>query len=179
MTFPARLRPLGLALLLGLTVGACSGSEDDPDDTPTVAAPTAPPAATPTQPPAVIGGTLASDGICRVAIPDDWSDDGTARGRTATNARWTLFGNILGSDTEWQTAVDLLRQQQGGRPGAVVDERPDRVVVTQAGNRSIVVRRRFPDRYCELSVVATADVPPETLALWMQVAAGLTPADPT
>ena len=177
MKLPAWARLVGVILLLGLTVGACSGSDDDSGDTPTSVPTAVLTAVTPTQAPAEIGGTLASDGICQIAIPDDWSDDGTARGRTSANARWTLFGNLLGSDTEWATAVNLLKNQQGSRPGAVVDEQPDRVVITQAENRSIVVRQRFPDRYCELSVTSTSDVTPETLALWTQVAAGMTPVD--
>ena len=178
MTPPAAARLVGLILILGLTIGACSGGdEDEPTATPPPV-PTAQIDAEPTQAPAAVGGSLASDGICQVAIPDDWSDEGTARGRTSTNARWTLFGNLLDSDTEWATAVTLLRNQQGSRPGAVVDETADRIVVTQAGNRSMVVRQRFPDRYCELSLTSAADVSPETLGLWTQVASGMQPAQP-
>ena len=179
MRRPAWVRLLALVILLGPTVGACSGSdEEEPTDTPAPLQ-TVQSSPSPTQAPPVVGGSLVTDGICQVAIPDDWTDEGTARGRTSTNARWTLFGNLLGSDTEWTTAVTLLKNQQGGRPGAVVDESPARVVVTQAGNRAMVVRQRFPDRYCEMSLSAAADVPPETLALWTQVAAGLQPAAST
>ena len=179
MRTAARARIHPLLVLFALSLGACSGSDDDAADTPTTLPTVVLTAVTPTSVPAqdVLGGTLASDGICQVSIPDDWSDDGTARGRTAQNARWILFGNLLGSDTEWATAVNLLKNQQGVRPGAVVDERPDRIVITQAENRSLVVRQRFPDRYCELSVASTSDVTTETLALWQQIAATMTPAD--
>lgn len=175
---PATARLVGLILLLGLTIGACSGSDEDEPAATVTSVPTAQVETDPTEAPAVVGGSIASDGICQVAIPDDWSDEGTARGRTSTNARWTLFGNLLGTDTEWATAVTLLKNQQGSRPGAVVDETADRVVVTQAGNRSMVVRQRFSDRYCELSLAAATDASPETLALWTQVAAGMQPAQP-
>lgn len=163
-------------MLATLTLGACSGSDDEPAEPPTTVPTVVLTAVTSTTVPAAIGGTIASDGICEVAIPDDWSDDGTARGRTSLGARWTLFGNLVGSDTEWATAVNLLKNQQGVRPGAVVDETPDRIAITQAENRALVVRQRFPDRYCELSVASTADVTPETLALWTQIAATMTPA---
>lgn len=174
MSVPGPRRLLTSVVLIGLTLGACSGSEVEPAETPTAPATVVSAPATPTA--AAIGSTLASDGICQVGIPDDWSDDGTARGTTSTGARWTLFGNMLGSDTEWETAVNLLKNQQGSRPGAVVDEQPDQVTVTQAENRAIVVRRRFADRYCDLSVAATGAVPVETVMLWTQVAAGMAPA---
>ena len=164
-------------MLATLTLGACSGSDDEPAETPTTAPTVVLTAVAPIPAPDVLGGTLASDGICQVSIPDDWSDDGTARGRTSLGARWTLFGNLLGSDTEWATAVNLLKNQQGVRPGAVVDETPDRIVITQAENRALVVRQRFPGRYCELSLASTSDVTLETLALWTQIAATMTPAD--
>lgn len=177
MRAPSRL--LALALLVGLALGACSGS-DDGDASTATAQPlaTVPPSAAATIAPttAAVSGTLASDGICQVTIPDDWSDDGTARGRTSTNARWTLFGNRLADDLEWQSAVTLLKDQQGSRPGATVDEQPDRVTVTQAEGRAIVVRRRFADRYCELSVTATGAVTPEATAVWATVTASLAPA---
>ena len=172
MRSPSRL--LALALLVGLALGACSGSDDG--DAPTAAAQppaTAAPTGVPTT--AAVGGTLASDGICQVTIPDDWSDDGTARGRTSTNARWTLFGNRLADEAEWQAAVTLLKDQQGSRPGATVDERSDRVTVTQAEGRAIVVRQRFDDRYCELGVTAAGAVTPEVAAVWTSVAGTLAP----
>ncbi len=183
MTAPRRL--LALALVIAVTLGACSGSEDDPAPTPTTVATSAATlaptvvltAATPTPPSGEISGALVSDGICQVTIPDDWTDEGTARGRISANARWVLFGNRIASDAAWTTAVDLLKTQQGARPGAVVDEQPDRVTVTQSNNRAIVVRQRFPDRYCELSITATTDPTPEALTLWTQVAAGLEPFD--
>ncbi len=173
----ARAKLLPLLVLVSLALGACSGSDDESAEPPTTAPTVVLTAVTPTAAPDVVGGTLASDGICEVAIPDDWSDDGAARGRTSLNARWTLFGNLLGSDTEWATAVNLLKNQQGVRPGAVVDETPDRIVITQAENRAVVVRQRFPDRYCELSLSSTTDVTPETLTLWNQIAATMTPAE--
>lgn len=175
----ARAKLLPLLVLASLALGACSGSDDEPAATPPLVPTVVLTAVTSTPAPDVIGGTIASDGICQVAIPDDWSDDGTARGLTSLNARWTLFGNLLGSDTEWATAVNLLKNQQGVRPGAVVDERSDRIVITQAENRALVVRQRFPDRYCELSVTSTSDVTPDTLALWTQVASTMTPAQPS
>ena len=179
MTTAARARLLPLLVVAALALGACSGSDEEPAATPPPVPTVVLTAVTPTTAPAVVGATLASDGICQVAIPDDWSDDGTARGRTSLNARWTLFGNLLGSDTEWATAVNLLKNQQGVRPGAVVDEQPDRIVIIQVENRALVVRQRFPDRYCELSVSSTTDVTPETLALWTQIAATMTPAQPS
>lgn len=172
MRAPSRL--LALALLVGLMLGACSGSDDGDDPTAT-AQPPATAALTSSPTSAAVGGTLASDGICQVTIPDDWSDDGTARGRTSTNARWTLFGNRLADEAEWQSAVTLLKDQQGSRPGATVDEQPARVTVTQPDGRAIVVRQRFADRYCELSVTATGVVPAEVGAVWATVAGSLAP----
>jgi hypothetical protein len=170
-----RLRAALLLCLLVPLLAACGGDSDDtPTSTP--AAPTA--TVTPALPSEVAGvtGSIASDGVCQVTVPDEWTDEGAAAGRTLAGARWTLFGGRLRTAEDWTAAAGLLKGQQGNRPGATVEESDDRIVVTLADNRGLVVRQRFPDRYCELSVTSTTSVSPEEVALWSGVAETLEPA---
>lgn len=165
-------RRICLSLVFILLVAACGGGDAA---TPTTEpAPTATAAST-----GAVGqgtGSTVSDGVCQVTIPDDWTDDGTARGRTLSGARWTLFGGRIRTDAAWTSAGDLLEQQQGNREGVAVERTEEQVILTQAENRGIVIRQRFDDRYCELSVTATASASDAEVQLWQSVARTLAPA---
>ena len=155
---------VGTILLLTLTLAACGGG-DDPDPTPI-------PTATQS-----LAGSIATDGICQVTIPDDWADDGTGRGQTLIGDRWTVFGGTIASDDAWNRAVELVKTQVG-TDGADVQQTDTSVTITQAAGRGYVHRERFDDQYCEFSVTTTADRSAEEVATWQQVSATLQPKQP-
>jgi hypothetical protein len=110
-----------------------------------------------------------------VTIPDDWVDVGTGRGTTPQGDRWSLFGGSIASDAAWTSAKELLRSQMASAPDAEITDEGDRVVVTTPDGSRFVVRQRFGNRYCELSLAASRDVSEEEQAAWRSVAASLAP----
>lgn len=167
----ALARVLCLCLLM-LAVSACGG-DDDPE-------PTASTAPLPTQDSVepievVVTGSTSSDGVCQVTIPDDWVDVGTGRGTTPQGDRWSLFGGSIASDAAWTSAKDLLRSQMSNAPDAEISDEGDRVTVRAPDGRRYVVRQRFDNRYCELSVTAAQETSDEVQAVWQGVAGTLAP----
>jgi hypothetical protein len=167
-------RSLLLLFLIALTVAACGG-DDDPEPTATIAPPPTNEAPEPTQ--VLSSGSTASDGVCQVTIPDDWVDVGTGRGTTPQGDRWSLFGGSIASDAAWTSAKELLRSQMSSAPDAEIADEGDRVVVTTPDGRRYLVRQRFENRYCELSVTANREVTAEQQAVWQGVAATIAPVD--
>ncbi|MDQ2683100.1 MAG: hypothetical protein M3Y37_06195, partial [Chloroflexota bacterium] len=166
-----RLRHLSLVLLVFLVLGACGGGDDE-------AEPTAAPTTTPTveaapEGEAFTGGSIATDGICQINIPDDWVDDGTGRGETATGDRWTLFGGTAATDAAWTSARDLLKGQFASREGATVEETDSSVTITLPNGRGLYVRERFENRYCEFGVTSSGEESGEVVMLWRSVANSL------
>jgi hypothetical protein len=157
----------GTILLLAVTLTAC-GSDDKPDPTATPQ-----PGAT-TQ---ALDGSIATDGICQVTIPDDWVDDGTGRGQTLQGDRWMVFGGTIASDDAWSRAVDLVKTQYA-KDSADVQETDTSVTITQASGRGYVYRERFTNRYCQFAVTTTADRSVEIVATWQQAATTLQPNQP-
>jgi hypothetical protein len=164
-----------LICLVALTVAACGG-DDDPEPTATSGPAPTPEANDPTT--IASTGSTASDGVCQVTIPDDWVDVGTGRGTTPQRDRWSLFGGSIASDAAWTSAKELLRSQMSSAPDAEIVEEGDRVVVTTPDGRRYLVRQRFENRYCELSLTATRDVSEAEQAVWQAVAASLAPVAP-
>jgi len=167
----ALARLLSLCLLM-LTVSACGG-DDDPEPTATTAPPPTQDSLEPTL--AVVTGSTASDGVCQVKIPDDWVDVGTGRGTTPQGDRWSLFGGTIASDAAWTSAKDLLRTQMSSAPDAEISDEGDRVTVRTPDGRRFVVRQRFDNRYCELSVTAGQETSEEVQSVWQGVAGTLAP----
>ena len=131
-----RGRPIsGLAALLlaVLVLAACGG---DGKKAPTA---TAEPAGTAvvdtpaTESPPDGAGSSATDGVCRVTIPDSWVDDGTGQGATTQGDKWRVFGNRIVDDAAWASARDLLKAQMSGKDGAKITE-DDRTIVVELPN---------------------------------------------
>ena len=158
--------------LLASTLAACGG-DDDPEPTATIAPTVAVATAQPTS--AVVTGSTASDGVCRVTVPDDWIDIGTGRGTTTQGDRWSLFGGSIAGDAAWTSAKELLRTQMNNLTGAEIMDEGDRIVVTTPDGRRFIVRQRFESRYCELSLSSSREVAVEEQAVWLEVAATLAP----
>lgn len=168
---PVTVGRWSILLVLVLLVAACGGGDDDPD-------PTAMPTGTamvdaPADGAAFTGGSIVTDGICQINIPDDWVDDGTGRGETATGDRWTLFGGTAATDIAWTSAKDLLKGQFASREGATVEETDTNVTITLADGRGLYVRERFESRYCEFGITSSGDESEEIIALWRSVANSL------
>lgn len=167
-----RWRNLIALCLLALTVAACGG-DDDPEPSAIPAPTTTVANVGPTA--GAITGSTASDGICQVTIPDNWIDVGTGRGATAQDDRWSLFGGTIVSDAAWTSAKELLRTQMSALPDAEITDDGDRIVVTTPDGRRYLVRQRFENRYCELSLASSREVSAEDQAAWQVVAATLAP----
>ena len=159
-----------IALLL--LVASCGGGSHK-------ATPTAGPALTPTLPPGPtasgsVNGSLASDGICQITIPDTWIDDGTGRGITATADHWSVFGGTIAGDAGWSSAKDLMKTQLG-KDGAAIDDSDDIITIVQPNGRGYAQRVRFDNIYCEFSVVASADRAEDVVAGWRATAETMAP----
>src|SRR5688500_8535586 len=166
------IRTLFVLCLVAPSVAACGGDED-PDPTSTTNPVPTEEATDPTTVAAT--GSTASDGVCQVTIPDDWVDVGTGRGTTPQGDRWSIFGGSIASDAAWTSAKELLRSQMSSAPDAEIADEGDRVVVTTPDGRRYLVRQRFENRYCEVSLTASRDVSEEEQAIWQSVAASLAP----
>ena len=162
-------------LVLVFALSACGGDgASDPTAT-TEAESTAVLDSPATQAPLDIVGSTATDGICQVTIPDTWVDDGTGRGVTAQGASWSVFGNVIANDEAWASARDLLKSQMSELEGAEITETDTVITVVLPDGRGYVVRERFENRYCEFSVMATANQPEEITNVWLGVASTLGP----
>jgi hypothetical protein len=194
------------ALILLLSVlAACTGDDDESgDQTPTLTtAPTTAPTATaasitlPTKAPAAPAASPAaaasptkrptfavgadmqviSDGVCTAAVPEDWFDDGTGRGTTSTNARYVLFGGRVSTDDAWVAGVQLLEDQAKKTADAVVTKTDDSIRIDLPGNRGFEYRARFGNRYCDISVTASSEIPESERAAWDTLVASLSPVE--
>jgi hypothetical protein len=126
-----------------------------------------------TEGPLDVVGSTATDGVCKVTIPDTWVDDGTGQGATAQGDQWRVFGNRIADDAAWSAARDLLKAQMSNRAGAKITEDDRTITVELPNGRGYVHRERFNDRYCEFSVMANRDEPEQVTATWLGVAATL------
>jgi hypothetical protein len=126
-----------------------------------------------TEGPLDIEGSTATDGVCKVTIPDTWVDDGTGQGVTSQGDKWRVFGNRIADDAAWNAARDLLKTQMSSQAGAKITEDDRTITVELANGRGYVHRERFNDRYCEFSVMANRDEPEQVTASWLGVAATL------
>lgn len=167
----------GLTLILLL--GACGGGDGQE---PTATARVEP--TTSSDAPATLTvvpgqGSIATDGMCQVIIPDNWVDDGTGRGATAQGDRWSVFGNHIADDQGWTSAQDLLKSQLGDEVDAKISESDTAITVELPDGRGFVLRQRFEDRYCDFTVMAEQNRPEEVTAIWQGVAATLTPRQST
>jgi hypothetical protein len=163
-------RFLLLACLL-LVLAACGGGKKaDPTTVPTAQPNTA------TARTAIdeANGSTATDGICQVVIPDDWTDDGSGRGLTTTNDHWMIFGGSVATDSSWTSAKDLVKTEVGGAD-ATVSETDTSITVLQPNGQGFLTRVRFENRYCEFSVISAGDRTDDVVAVWQSVASSMHP----
>jgi hypothetical protein len=174
----ARLRPAGVAaVIFAIALAGCGGYNGN-EPTATVAPDTTAVIDTPaTQSLTTGAGSLATDGICQITIPDSWVDDGTGRGQTEHGDRWALFGGSLSSDEDWTAARDLLKAQVANQEGVEISESDDEVAVTRPNGHGVVVRKRFDRTYCELAISSTQDRDEEITTIWQNVAETLGPVE--
>jgi hypothetical protein len=174
----ARLRPAGVAVfVLAIALVGCGGDDGD-EPTATVAPDTTAVIDTPaTQLSSTGAGSVATDGICQINIPDTWVDDGTGRGQTEQGDRWALFGGSLSSDEDWTAARDLLKAQVANQEGVEISESDDEIVVTRPNGHGVVVRKRFDQIYCELAITSRQDRDEQITAAWQDVAETLGPVE--
>jgi hypothetical protein len=173
MTRARTVSGLAALLLAVLVLAACGGdSKESPTAT---AAPegTAAIGTAVTEGPLDITGSTATDGVCKVTIPDTWVDDGTGQGATSQGDKWRVFGNRIADDAAWNAARDLLKAQMSSQAGATIAEDDRTITVELPNGRGYVHRERFNDRYCEFSVMANRDEPEQVTATWRGVAATL------
>jgi hypothetical protein len=168
----SRIRALLLFGMVALAVAGCGGDDESDPTATTAPAPTEEASDSNT---VVASGSTASDGVCQVIVPDDWVDVGTGRGTTPRGDRWSIFGGSIASDAAWTSAKELLRSQMSSAPDAEIADEGDRVVVTTPDGRRYLVRQRFGNRYCELSLTASRDVSEDEQAVWQSVATSLAP----
>jgi hypothetical protein len=172
---PLRSRPAFLAaLVLAIVLAGCGG---DDDDDPTATTQTGATATIDTPASTVSAGSIASDGICQIQIPDTWVDDGTGRGLTEQGDRWSLFGGSISSDEDWTAARDLLKAQVAHQEGVEITEGEDEIIVTRPNGQGIVVRRRFDETYCELAITSRQDRSPDVTASWQTVLDSMAPIE--
>ena len=171
-----RSRPAFLAaLVLAIALAGCGG---DDDDDPTATAQTGATATIDTPASTIpAGGSIASDGICQIQIPDTWVDDGTGRGLTEQGDRWSLFGGSISSDEVWTAARDLLKAQVANQEGVEISEGEDEIVVTRPNGQGIVVRKRFDEIYCEIAITSRQDRSPDVTASWQTVSNSMAPIE--
>jgi hypothetical protein len=173
MTRARTVSGLAALLLVVLVLAACGG---DGKESPTATAErdgTAVIGTAVTEGPLDISGSTATDGVCKVTIPDTWADDGTGQGATSQGDKWRVFGNRIADDAAWNAARDLLKAQMSSQPGAKITEDDRTITVELPNGRGYVHRERFNDRYCEISVMANRDEPEQVMATWLAVAATL------
>src|SRR4051794_7167265 len=115
----------GTALVSMLVLAGCGGNDDN--------APTPTPVPTPI-PTQATTGSVASDGICQVTIPDDWVNDGTGRGQTSLGDSWVVFGGAIASDDAWSRAIALVKSQVENQD-ATIDETDTSITVLQPAGR--------------------------------------------
>jgi hypothetical protein len=183
-----RLWGVLITLCLVLTVAGCTTEDDEADE------PTQGPAATETTSPipptatvaatstigslSQVNGQAISDGVCLAIIPEGWVDDGTGRGTTSGNGRFSLFGGNVANDAAWQSAVNAVATPRAGRSIASDERTADTIHVVYADGRGFEYRKRFGSRYCDLTVTANAPFTPEQQAIWPAIIDTLEPVTP-
>ncbi|HRA47513.1 MAG TPA: hypothetical protein PK819_05525 [Thermomicrobiales bacterium] len=155
----------GIALIGILLLAGCGGNSKP-------ATPTNSPAAQEKATLEPVAGNVATDGQCQITIPDTWVDYGTGRGQTQLGDRWTVFGGAVTGNTGWTSVVDLAKTQLGG-PESSINETETSIVIIQPANRGYLTRVRFDNRYCEFSVITSADRSEDVLQTWTNVAVTL------
>ena len=121
---------------------------------------------------------VVNDGLCQIRVPNDWSDDGGARGSTPGGHAFSLFGARLATPDAWAQAAALFKTSTGGRTGATVTEGAAFVHVVYADDQGFARRAGFGDRYCDLRVTARgAPIASDEQATWDAIVASLSPAD--
>lgn len=177
---PCRRRqwPQAIVMLAVLIVATGCTTADDEGDEPT------PPVATATQAvaPTATGGALTevngqaiSDGVCLAVIPDGWVDDGTGRGTISGGGAFVLFGGRVTSDAAWEIAVNVVATPEAGRGVASEERTADSIRVVFADDRGFEFRKRFGNRYCDLTVTSTRPFSPEEQAIWPAITETLAP----
>ena len=194
MTLRLPIRSLLLVLLTGIMLAGCSSDDDEGEDTPTSAPPTqavstatgAPTTAatsdsggtgaTPVPATFTAGsGQIVTDGICQATIPDDWVDNGTGSGATASGARYELFGNTVRTDDEWNQGVKLVKDAAAKTEGANVTDGDNFVRVDYPDGKGFEYRGRFADRYCDFTVTSSSAVPEDERAIWDAIIGSMGP----
>jgi hypothetical protein len=173
-----------VALIAVLGTAGCTTEDDEGDEpTPTAGAsatsaadPTATSASTETAGAQTqINGQAISDGVCLAVIPDGWVDDGTGRGTTSDGGRFVLFGGRVLNDAAWQSAVNAVATPSAGRAVASDERTADMIHVVYADDRGFEYRKRFGNRYCDLSVTSSRPISAEAQAIWPAILETLEP----
>ena len=167
--------------LLALALAGCTLNEKK-DATPTSVPQPTPAASTavPTTATAAAGldpssSQAITDGICTALIPDGWVATGNGRGTAPSGARFTLFGNTLSGDADWNSAANIIATVAAGRD-AIPTQTADSIAFANQAGTSFEVRRLIGDRYCDFSVTSFSKVPDEERALWPAIGASMSAA---
>jgi hypothetical protein len=194
MTFRLPIRSLLLVLLTAIMLAGCSSDDDEGENTPTPAPPTQT-ASTATGDPTTAatsesGGTGATtvpatfaagsgqnvtDGICQATVPDDWVDNGTGSGSTASGARYELFGNTVRTDDDWNQGVKLVKDAAAKIQEAKVTDGDNFVRVDYPDSKGFEYRGRFANRYCDFTVTSSSAIPEDERAIWDAIIGSMGP----